>query len=129
MIKKRLPIKLSNARLASWKKIVPPSVFPLEKDSRAGVVVDHEGKPHLFIFDTFAFLDLLSVIDERLVDHLSPKLYYSKESNPAGWLIDEIETKLPLNPKYITSLKEAIQEAQKKGWISFRKIEQELGLA
>lgn len=129
MTKKYLPIKLSSAKLVSWKKIVPPSVLPVEKDSKAGVVIDAEGKPHLFIFDTFAFLDLLSTIDERLVDHLSPKLYYSKQGNPAGWLIDEIEAKLPLSSKYITSLKQAIKEAQKKGWVSFGKIEQELGLA
>lgn len=129
MKKKYLPVKLSSAKLVSWKKIIPSSVIPIEKDSKAGIVVDAQGKPHLFIFDTFAFLDLLSTIDERLVDHLSPKLYYSKEGNPAGWLIDEIEAKLPVSSKYITSLKQAIKEAQKKGWVSFGKIEQELGLA
>ncbi len=125
---KILPIKVADARLVSWKKIVPPSAFPLEKGSRAGVVVDRKGIPCLFIFDTFALLDVLSEIDEKLIDRLTDEEYHSREANPAGWLIDAIETKLPLNPKYIASLKKAIKEAKKKGWIPFERIERELSL-
>lgn len=126
--KKLAPAKLEDAKLVPWKKVVPLSVFKLSKGSRAGVVLDKEGVPQLFIFDTFALLDVLSTIDEALVDKLSPKDYHLKSVNPAGWLIDEIESQLPLNPKYIKSLKEAIDEAEKKEWVPFAKIQAELGL-
>lgn len=126
--KKLLPIKISDAKLVSWERLSPKSVFPLERGSRAGVVVDREDNPQLFIFDTSALLDVLSRIDEALVDRLSPREYHSKAVNPAGWLIDEIEEKLPLKPEYIQSLKDAIDEAKKKGWVPFKKIERELEL-
>lgn len=126
--KKLLPAKLADVKLVSWSKVAPKSVFPLEKGSRAGVIFDKAGTPRVFVFDTFALLDILSTIDERLVDRLSDKEYHSKEVNPAGWLIDEIETKLPLKTEYIQSLKDAIAEADKKGWIPAEKIERELNL-
>lgn len=123
-----LPAKLKDARLLPWNKVTPLSVFKLRKDSRAGVVLDGNGVPHLFIFDTFALLDVLSEIDEKLVDRLTVPEYHSKSVNPAGWLIDELECRLPLNPRYIKSLKEAIDEANKKGWVPFSKIQKELEL-
>lgn len=125
---KLLPAKLSNAKLISWDRVAPKSVFPLGRGSRAGVVVDKNGAPQLFVFDTFALLDVLSEIDERLVDKLSSAEYHSKAVNPAGWLIDKIETKLPLDTEYIQSLKDAIAEAKKNGWVPFEKIERELNL-
>lgn len=119
--------KLEGAKLVSWTKSLL-SKFKLHKDSRAGIIMDKSGVPQLFVFDTPAFLDVLSNIDESLVDHLTDEEYASKEANPAGWLIDEIEAKLPPNPKFIQSLKEAIEEARKKGWVSFFKIQKNLGL-
>src|SRR3990167_5123691 len=89
----------SLGRLSAWAKFAPKSVFPLEKSSRAGVVVE-----------------------------LSDEAYASKEKNPAGWLIGEIESKLPLSSEYIQSLKSAVAEAERKGWIPFEKIERELEL-
>ena len=83
----------------------------------------------LFIFDSFALLDVLSKIDEELVDRLSAEEYHDKSVNPAGWLIDEIESKLPLNPKFVLSLKKSIAEAKKNGFIPFEKVKRELGLA
>lgn len=118
----------SLGRLSAWTKFAPKSVFPLGKGSRAGVIVDRAGTPRMFVFDTFALLDVLSEIDERLVDELSDEAYASKEKNPAGWLIGEIESKLPLKGEYIQSLKSAIAEAERKGWIPFEKIERELEL-
>jgi len=126
---KFLPAKLKLAKLIAFNKIVPSSVFKLNKGSKAGVVVDKEGAPKVFIFDTFALLDVLSKIDEALVDRLSTEEYHNETINPAGWLIDKIEAKLPLNPNFILSLKNSLAEAKKKGWIPFEKIEQELGLA
>lgn len=126
--KSHLPAKIKSAKLVPWQKVAPLSVFKLEKDSRAGVVLDKNGAPQLFIFDTSALLDVLSTIDESLIDKLSTKDYHSKKTNPAGWLIDEIESKLPLKPKFVESLRKALQEAQKKGWVPFSKIQSELGL-
>lgn len=116
------------ARLEAWTKFAPKSVFPLQRGSRAGVVVDREGKPQLFVFDTFALLDVLSEVDDKLLDLLSDEAYVSKETNPAHWLIGEIEDKIPLSDEYIQSLKDAIAEAERKGWIPFEKIERELEL-
>ena len=126
---KRLPAKLKSAKLIAFNRIAPASLFKLNKGSKAAVIVDKSGAPQLFIFDTFALLDVLSKIDEALVDRLSTEEYHSESVNPAGCLIDKIETKLPLNPDFILSLKNSIAEARKKGWIPFEKIEQELGLA
>lgn len=126
--KKLLPAKLSDARLVSWKRLAPKSVFPLDKGSRAGVVLDRDGAPQLFIFDTFALLDVLSKIDEALVDRLTSEEYHSKSVNPAGWLIDEIESRLPVNPKYANALLKGIEEAKRKGFIPFEKIKAEFGL-
>src|SRR3990167_11035573 len=90
-VKRKGEIVLSNpkslGRLSAWAKFAPKSVFPLEKGSRAGVVVDREGKPRLFVFDTYALLDVLSEIDERLVDTLSHEAYASKDNKHAGCLI------------------------------------------
>ena len=130
--KRKGEVALSNpkslGRLSAWTKFAPKSVFPLMKGSRAGVMVDNEGKPQLFIFDTFALLDVLSEIDNKLLDLLSDEAYVSKETNPAHWLIGEIEDKLPLSDEYIQSLEDAITEAEHKGWIPFEKIERELEL-
>ena len=128
--KKKIKLaKVSDAQLVSWQSIIPKSVFPLEKGSHAGVVLDRAGVPRYFVFNTHALLDVLSEIDEPLADRLSSEEYYSKTANPAGWLIDELEKNLPLSGDYVDSLKSAIGEAQKKGWISFRKIETELSSA
>lgn len=124
--KKFVPIKQPNVKLASWERVMDKSIIPMGNKSRAAVVVDSKNVPLLFIFDTFAFLDILSKIDEELADRLSSKDYHSKSINPAGWFIDEIETRLPLNKSYVKSLKQAINEAKEKGWIPFEKIEQDV---
>ena len=118
--------KLKGAKLVAWTKSIL-SKFKLHKTSRAGIITDKNGVPQLFIFDTPAFLDVLSTIDEALVDSLPDEKYNNKSTNPAGWLIDEIESKLPLNPKFVQSLKDAIEEANKRGWIPFSKIQRSLG--
>lgn len=127
--KQTLPVRVTNAKLVAWERFARKVVFPIEKGSRAGVVVDREGKPTLFIFDTFALLDVLSAIDEKLVDRLSDNDYHSRKVNPAGWLINEIEARLPLSDEYLRSLKAAIKEAKREGWIPLEKLEGELGLA
>lgn len=123
---KFLPTKQSGAKLVSWKRLIDASVIPISKKSRAAIVVDRRNVPLLFVFDTFAFLDVLSKIDEELVDRLSSKQYHSRKINPAGWVIDEIESKLPLRKDYILSLKKAINEAKEKGWIPVDRIEKDV---
>lgn len=128
MAKKKSLITKSSDALISWEKELPKAVFPLEKGSKAGVVVNRQGVPKLFIFDTFAFLDVLSKIDEVLLEKLSAEDYYSKNINPSGWLVDTIESKLPVNENHIKSLKSSIREAKKKGWIPFELIEKKFNL-
>ncbi len=120
--KKNLPAHRVDSKMIQWKKWVPRSVFPLEKGSKAGIVADRNGTPRWFIFDTFALLDVLSRIDEGLVDRLSNEDYHSKKANPAGWLIDEIESKLPLSDSFVQSL----DEAEKHGWISAEEMKKRL---
>ena len=126
--KRSLVVKeLKGAKLVGWTKSIL-SKLKLHKGSRAGIIVDKGGVPQLFIFDTPALLDVLSTIDEVLVDRLSDEEYHSKTANPAGWLIDEIEAKLPPNPQFVQSLKDAIEEAKRKGWIPFSKVLRPLGI-
>lgn len=125
---KLIPAKLKLAKLIAFNKLVPTSVFKFNKDSKAAIIVDKNGAPEVFVFNTFALLDILSKIDEALVDRLSTEEYHNKSVNPAGWLIDKIESKLPLNPNFILSLKRSIAEAKKKGFIPLEQIERELGL-
>ncbi|MCK5320334.1 hypothetical protein KAJ61_03020 [Candidatus Parcubacteria bacterium] len=121
--------KLAKVKLIPWSKAISGSSIKLSKNSQAGVIVDQQGAPQMFVFDTFAFLDILSEIDSRLADKLSHKEYHSKSANPAGCLIDEIEAKLPANSNFIKSLKNAIKESDKKGWVPFSKIQAEFGLS
>ncbi len=127
--KSSLPVRVVDAKVVPWELVVPKSTFPLEKGSRAGVVLDRAGVPRVFVFNTGALLDVLSVIDERLVDQLPDDAYHTKDSNPAGWLIDELETQLPVSETYVQSLKDAITEAKRKGWIPFEAVERALHLA
>ena len=120
---------LAGGKLFPWANFAPKSVFPLERGSRAGVVVDARGTPRLFVFDTAALLDVLSAIDEKLVGRLSTDDYYTKSANPAGWLIDELGSKLPVDDTYAGTLRDAIREAEEKGWVPLSKIEHELELA
>jgi hypothetical protein len=120
--KQFVAVQKRQSKLMKWDKFIPRSVFPLENESKSAVILDKKGVPQLFVFDTFALLDILSEIDERLVDRLSDKDYYSKKANPAGWLIDQIESLLPLKEEYIESLKQAIKEAEEKGWIPLESL-------
>ncbi len=124
--KKKAIVPAPDSKLLPWQKWPPTQIFPLEEGSRAGVVVDQKGNPQLFVFDTNALLDILSTIDEALADKLPAADYHSKQANPSGWLIDEIESHLPVSNPYVQSLKDAIAEAEAKGWVPFEKIKEDL---
>lgn len=116
------------ARVVPFAKMVSSRILKLGKNSKAAVIVDNHGAPQGFLFDVFAFLDILSKVDEALVDRLSSAEYHDPSVNPAGSLIDEIEARLPVRSELVLSLRKAIAEADKKGWIPFKKIERRLGL-
>ena len=97
------------------------------KDFKAGVVMDKNGSPKYFVFDTYSLWDLLCVVDEKFEANVSSKEYIFH--NPVGWLVDAIETHLPINPKLALRLKKGIEEAKKLGLVPFEKIKRELGLS
>ncbi len=99
----------------------------IAKDFKAGVVVDKNGSPKYFIFDTYSLWDLLCTADIKLEENVSSKEYISH--NPVGWLIDAIEERLPINPKLVLKLKKGIEEAKRLGLVPFEKIKHELGLS
>ena len=125
----QLSLTLKKAKLLPWTKFKPLRSFKLSKNSKAAIVTNGHNRPQFFILDTFALLDVLSAIDEPLSDRLSSKNYHSKSINPAGWLIDEIESQIPLNPKLVASLKKAVAESNKKGWIPLHKIQTQLKIS
>ena len=105
--------ELKRGKFESWEKFTPKSLFKLDKESQAGVVCGKDGAPKFFIFDVFAFLDVLSKIDSALLDKLSNEEYFDKSVNPSWWLIGKIEERLPLSPEYIEELKKEVSEAKK----------------
>ena len=90
--------------------------------SNASVVVDRKGVPLGFVFGRDSFISFLEHIDgefEKKVD--DPKKAFD---NPAGKLIDLIEERLPINPKFIKDLKSSIAEVKKNNWIPFERVAQ-----
>lgn len=98
--------------------------FP--KEFRAGVVVDKENSPRYFVFDAPSLWDMLCVFDEKFEKVASTEEYV--RHNPFGWLIDAIESILPLNPKLVVKLKQGVAQAEALGFAPFRKIMRQLGL-
>lgn len=118
-------------KLVSMKKFVSlPEELKKEMSSKkfnAAVVVNKSGSPKYFIFDTYSLWDMLCAFDTKFEEAVSSKEYVFH--NPVGWLIDAIETHLPVNPKLVLRLKKGIAEAKKLGLVSFEKIKHELGLS
>ena len=98
--------------------------FP--KEFKAGVVVDSAGAPRYFVFDTGSLWDFLCAVDEQLEAEVPPKAYISR--NPVGWLVDAIESHLPLAPKLVAKLKRGIEESRRLGVVPFERVKQQLGL-
>lgn len=96
------------------------------KDFKAAVVLDKEGKPKYFLFDTYSLWDLLCAFDEKFEETVSDEEYVYH--NPVGWLIDAIEKYLPINPNLVLKLKKGIEEAKRLGLVPFEKMKKELGL-
>ena len=106
-------------------KLIPLSKFSktagkLLSTSETKVVVDESGVPHGFLFGRNAFIDFLEKIDQEFQDAITnqKKAY----SNPAGKLIDLIEERLPLNPKFINDLKISVSKKRGNNLIPFEDI-------
>lgn len=94
--------------------------------SNASVVVDEKSTPLGFVFGRDAFISFLEYLDNEFEKNIpNPEIAFN---NPAGKLIDLIEEKLPVKPKFIKEVKEARAEAKKRGWINFKEIEQFLNV-
>jgi len=111
-------------------KLVPFKKFSKQADkfnlSDTSVMVDKTGIPLGFVFGRDSFISFLEYIDNEFEKRIEdPKLAYD---NPAGKLIDLIETKLPLNPKFVKDLKSSISKTRKSDWISLDEISYSLNV-
>ena len=126
----KLPAK-EPVKLVSLKKFAAlPKELKKEMSSKefnAAVVVNKSGSPKYFVFDTYSLWDMLCAFDTKFEETVPSKEYVFH--NPVGWLIDAIETRLPINPKLVLRLKKGIAEAKKLGLVPFEKIKHELGLS
>ena len=127
-------VKLSGREPVKLEALEKFAVVPKElksslaiNDFKAGVVLDKNGSPQYFIFDTCSLWDVLCAFDAKFEENVSAKEYVFH--NPVGWLIDAIEVHLPINPKLVLRLKKGIEETKKFGLVPFEKIKHELGLS
>lgn len=110
-------------------KLIPLSKFAKKagkilSTSETKVVVDRDGTALGFVFGRNAFIDFLERIDSEFQDKVkNPK---QAHNNPAGKLIDLIEERLPLNPKFVKDLKASINGAKSKDWIPLEQIAKSL---
>ena len=111
-------------RFAAVPKNLKSSGLAFSKDFKAAVLLNKKGSPGYFVFDTHSLWNLLCAIDSKYEESASAKKYIHE--NPVGWLIDAIESHLPVNPKLIQKLKRGIREAEKSGFISLEKVMFEL---
>ncbi len=120
-----------NKQSFSANKLVPFKKFSKKISNLASlddtsVVVDKKGTPLGFVFGRDALISFLEYIDNEFEKNISnPDIAFN---NPAGKLIDFIEEKLPVRPKFIRDIKEARAKAKKTGWINFDEIEQSLNV-
>lgn len=112
-------------------KVVPFKKFSkkaqeIVPSADTSVVVDGKGIPLGFIFGRDAFISFLEYIDNEFEKNLDdPEKAFN---NPAGKLIDLIEEKLPVNPKFVKEIKEARANAKRTGWVSLEEIERSLNV-
>lgn len=88
--------------------------------SETSVVVDKKGVPLGFVFGRDSFIAFLEHLDTEFEKRVSdPHVAYD---NPAGKLIDLIESKLPLRKEFVQELEKSIRETRKKDWIPFADV-------
>ncbi|MBI2596588.1 hypothetical protein HYW41_00290 [Candidatus Daviesbacteria bacterium] len=111
-------------------KLIPFKKFTKSENnlslSDASVVVDKDNNPLGFVFGRDSFISLCTVIDDEFEKRVNdPKKAFD---NPAGKLIDLIEEKLPVNPKFASDLKSSIKNAKKTRWIPLEEVAQSLNV-
>ena len=88
--------------------------------SGASVIMDENSTPLGFVFGRNSFISLCTIIDNEFEEKVKdPKKAYN---NPAGRLIDLIESRLPVNPGFTKKLKISISEAKQTGWIPLEEL-------
>ncbi len=110
------------------RKLVPFNKFSRKAVDLKGasVITDQKGIPLGFVFGRDSFISFCTVIDEEFEKRVEdPKAAYN---NPAGRLIDAIEEKLPLNPKFVSGLKSSIKKTRKTEPISFQELARHLNV-
>jgi len=118
----------TNLKLKTLEKLIPKSLVDFNQNSQARVI-EKNNTPEYFIFNTNAFLDILSTIDEKLEEKLDPKDYFNKNINPSWWLIGQIEERIPINKEELkTQIKEAKNNIRNKEIYSIKEISKELNL-
>ena len=97
------------SRVEHFSKFAPREAS-LPKSFGAAVGFDKEKRPAWFLFDSYAFWELLCRIDEKLFETLPDKEY---DSNLVGKLIDEIEGKWPFSKDDREQIKREYKSALK----------------
>lgn len=89
-------------------------------------MINKTGVPLGFVFGRDSFINFLEYIDSEFEKRVKDqkKAY----DNPAGRLIDLIEAKLPLNPKFVKDLKSSVTKTRKSDWISLDEISHSLNV-
>jgi hypothetical protein len=121
------PVKLEPlGRFAKLPKELRNEGLAFPGKFKAAVVRGKDNSPRYFVFDTRSFWDLLCAFDS-VFERFAPAEAYASR-NPFGWLIDAIESCLPLKPSLVRKLKKSMAEAQKLGSVPFETIKRKLGL-
>lgn len=106
-------------------KLIPLSKFSKSASkflstSETNVIIDESGVPRGFLFGTNAFIDFLEKMDEEFEEVVvSPK---KAHNSAAGKLIDLIEERLPLNPKFLKDLKISTSKKGQGNFIPFEDV-------
>ena len=88
--------------------------------SETSVIMDKNRNPQGFVFGRNAFITMLEHIDGEFEKRVTDQKKYF--DNPAGKLIDAIESKLPLNEDFVNKLKLIISTTNKSDYISIDEI-------
>jgi len=92
--------------------------------SDVSVIVNEEKVPLGFVFGRDSFISFLESLDNQFEKNVkNEKVAFN---NSAGKLIDLIEEKLPINPKFVEDLKSSIKKTKKSELISLEEIERSL---
>ena len=102
-------LTISRSKVEHFSKFAPRGVS-LPKSFGAAVGFDKAKRPSWFLFDSYAFWELLCRIDEKLFETMPDKAY---DSNPVGSIVDEIEERWPFSNEYREEIKREYKSALK----------------